>query len=280
MKRVIILKGLQGSGKSTWAKEQVNKHPGQFKIISTDSLRDMLDDGRWSKQNEKFMIKCRDALILLALQEGYHVIVDAIHLHPKHLPHITELAKGLAKVEIQDFTDVPLEVCIERDLKRSRSVGEKVIRQWHRDFLAPKPPVIVANPGLPDAIIVDIDGTLALMNGRNPYDASLCENDILNEPVASIVKQYPRITLLVSGRKEEHRPQTERWLLQHGIVYYALWMRQTDDNRKDVEVKRDIYNEHIKDRYNIDFILDDRQKVVAFWRSLGLTVLQVADGDF
>jgi predicted kinase len=279
-KKVVIVKGLPASGKSTWAKQIIDEHPGMYKRVSKDDLRSMLDNSRWSKGNEKFILKARNALILLGLEEGHHVIVDDTNLLGKHEQVIRDLVKGLAVVEIKDFTTVPLETCIERDKHRQNYVGEQVIRKMHRDFLASKPPVIVADPELPHALICDLDGTLALFNGRNPYDASLCESDLLNKPVADIVKQYPQMTLLVSGRKEEHREQTERWLLQHDIAYYALWMRQTDDGRKDVEVKRDIYNEHIKGRYNIDFILDDRKQVVDFWRSQGLTVLQVADGDF
>lgn len=279
-KTCIILRGLPASGKSTWAKKLIDDNPGKYKRVSKDDLRAMMDDGHWSKGNEKFILKTRDALILLALEQGYHVLIDDTNLLPKHEQTIRELVRGLAIIEIKDFTDVPLETCIERDRHRPNYVGEQVIRKMYRDFLQPERPVITEDPALPHALICDLDGTLAAMNGRNPYDASLCENDLLNEPVAGILKQYPQITLLVSGRKEEHRAQTERWLQKHDIAYYALWMRPTEDQRKDVLVKQDIYNEHIKGHYNIDFILDDRKQVVDFWRSLGLTVLQVDDGDF
>ncbi len=279
-KKVIIVKGLPASGKSTWAKQLIDARPGMYKRVSKDDLRAMLDSGHWSKNNEKFILKVRNALILLGLQEGYHILVDDTNLLSKHEQAIRELVKGLAVVEIKDFTDVPLETCIERDRHRPNYVGEQVIRRMYRDFLAPPLPVIASVQGGGAAIIVDLDGTLALLDGRNPYDASLCEGDLLNEPVASIVRQCPSIVLLVSGRKEEHRPQTERWLQKHGIVYFALWMRATEDSRSDVLVKQDIHEQYIKGQYNIDFVLDDRASVVRFWRSIGLTVLQVAEGDF
>ena len=57
-------------------------------------------------------------------------------------------------------------------------------------------------------------------------------------------------------------------------------MRKTGDNRKDAIVKREIYETHIKDKYQVDYVLYDRNQVVEMWRSLGLTCLQVADGDF
>lgn len=279
-KKVILLKGLPGAGKSTWAREQVQNHPGQYKIVSTDDLRAMLDAGKWSKANEKFMLEARDALILLALRSGYYVIVDALHLHPRHESHIRELVKGLAVVEIKNFTDVPLETCIKQDLQRTKSVGESVIRSWHRDYLQPKPVIPAYDPSLPDAIICDLDGTLALLNGRNSYDASTCEQDLLNEPIAGIIENDFSEVILVSGRSEVHRTQTENWLRKEGIRYHALFMRQANDNRKDAIIKREIYDQHIADKYNVKYVLDDRKSVVEVWRSLGLLTLQVAEGDF
>src|SRR6202011_2853961 len=139
------------------------------------------------------------------------------------------------------------------------------------------------DPSLPTAIVCDLDGTLALLNGRNPYDASRCEEDLVNEAVADILKTYflnGYTILLASGRSEQHRPQTERWLQKHSIQYTALFMRLAGDNRKDAIIKREIYEQHMQGRYSIKFVLDDRNQVVELWRSLGLTVLQVAEGDF
>lgn len=280
MKKVILTKGLPASGKSTWAKQQLLENPGHFKRICKDDLRAMLDASKWSKHNEQFVLKVRDSLILAALQEGCHVLVDDTNLHEKHEQAIRELVKGQAVVEIQDFTDVPIETCIERDLARPHSVGEKVIRSMYRQFLRPtaKPPIYHAD--LPEAIICDLDGTLALINGRNPYDAEKCEFDLVNGPIADIIETTNHTILLVSGRSEAHRPQTERWLQSHHIRYMTLFMRPESDIRKDALVKRELYEQHILGRYNIHYILDDREQMVQMWRSLGLTCLQVADGDY
>jgi predicted kinase len=283
MKQVIILKGLPGSGKSYWAKEQIDKNPGKYKRVSKDNLRAMLDNNRWSKANEQFILKTRDTLILLALQEGFHVLVDDTNLLPRHEETIRTLVKGLAQVEIQDFTDVSLETCIERDKQRQNYVGEDVIRKMYRDFLQPKPPILPADLHLPSAILCDLDGTLALIHNRNPYDTAKCEQDLVNTPVADIVASYYKggtTIILVSGRGMQHKPQTVRWLIQHGIDYHFLFMRAEDDTRKDAIVKQEIYEQHIAGRYNVKFVLDDRKQVVAVWRSLGLTCLQVAEGDY
>ena len=138
------------------------------------------------------------------------------------------------------------------------------------------------------AIICDLDGTLALLNGRDPFDPSTAHNDLLNEPVANIIKVYNNQTLfaidlfLITGRYDMYRPQTIKWLEKHGITHYkALYMRNTGDNRKDTVVKRELYEKYIKNDYDVLFVLEDRDQVVHMWRKeLGLTCLQVEYGDF
>lgn len=285
--QVIVTRGLPASGKSTWAKTQLAEHPGQFKRINKDDLRAMLDGGKWSKGNEKFVLAVRDRLILEALSAGYAVIVDDTNLHPRHETRIRELVKGLATVEIQDFTDVPLETCLERDRQRPNYVGEQIIHSMYRQFLAPTPTPPAYDHSLPDAIICDLDGTLALLNGRNPYDATTCEQDSVNEPVADIVREFAQCgyaVLLTSGRSAAYRARTLSWLAYHSFRQphgdFQLFMRADGDMRKDAVIKRELYEAHIVGKYNVHFVLDDRDQVVELWRSLGLTCLQVNYGDF
>lgn len=284
MKQVVLLRGLPGSGKSTWAAEFVREH-ADWKRINKDSLRDMLDGGAWSRGNEKFVLAARDLLIVEALVQGYHVIVDDTNLDPKHEKRIREISKGIATVQINDaFLEVSLDECIARDLKRPNSVGEQVIRRMYNQYLAPKiePPVFDSN--LPDAIIVDLDGTLALHTGRDPYDCERCEEDAPNEAVVTLIRYWMASAegwriLLVSGRDGRCRPQTERWL-NANISYDHLWMRAEGDMRDDRIVKREIYEREIKGLFNVRLVLDDRNKVVDLWRSLGLTCWQVNEGNF
>lgn len=282
-KRVIFLRGLPGSGKTTWALDYLANHPGA-KRVNKDELRAMLDAGKYSKGNEKFILAVRDALILQALAEGYHVIVDDTNFRPQHEQRIRELVKGLAVVEIKDFSDVPLETCLERNRKRPNPVPESTIRQMYRQYVRPTPAPPPFDPVLPTALICDIDGTLALICDRSPYDAARCEEDTLNEPVNAILRAFAqdqRHILLVSGRSELYRPQTEAWLNAHSVRYESLFMRPEGDMRRDAIVKRELYEQYIKGRYNVTFVLDDRTQMVAMWRyELGLTCLQVAEGDF
>lgn len=281
MPKIIILKGLPASGKSTWAKETIKKHPNQYKRVNKDDLRAMIDAGIWSKDNERQILATRNALIDQFLSEGKNVIVDDTNLNPKHIEDITNLFK--VEIEVK-FFDVDIDECISRDKKRENPVGEKVIKEMYYRYLRPESPKLKEfTPGLPEAIICDIDGTLAKMTGRSPYDYSQVMTDIPNRDVYRLVKllafQGMRI-ILVSGRDGSCEAETRNWLTLYKIPYHFLYMRPAGNKENDAIIKKNIYDEKIKDQYNIAFVLDDRDRVVNMWRSLGLTCLQVDYGNF
>ena len=138
-------------------------------------------------------------------------------------------------------------------------------------------------------ILCDIDGTIALRGDRSPHDHDQCMEDHVNWPIVRLIDNlvdYGYLMgeiILISGRKEKYRSITEYWLRTHNIFdgyYNALLMRSTNDNRPDEVVKEELYKQYIMDKYNVLYVFDDRNSVVAMWRRLGLTCLQVADGDF
>jgi predicted kinase len=292
LQKVILMRGLPGSGKSTWAKKLVSENPNAYKRINRDDLRLMFDNGYTDKDTERFIRQVRDLLIEQALQAGKSVIVDDTNLSDTNLQRITQIVNIFNKANNQKVTieikeiDTPLEECIARDAARAKPVGEKVIRQMHQQFFAPSRVLEYAEQSedLPKAIICDLDGTLAFLGNRNPYDAAKAESDTLNKPIADMLKTYHDLgyrILLVSGRSETHREPTVRWLEKHQIAYEVLLMRAAKDSRKDSIVKREIYDQHIALHYNIAFILDDRNQVVDMWRKdLKLPCLQVNYGDF
>ncbi len=133
---------------------------------------------------------------------------------------------------------------------------------------------------LPKAIIVDIDGTLAKMNGRSPFDWSRVGEDICNDVVRGIIQNSDYRVFIFSGRDEICRSETERWLKEYCINYNGLFMRPEGNQEKDAIIKRRLFEQNIRGKYFIEYILDDRNQVVEMWRSMGLTCLQVADGNF
>lgn len=291
MRKLIMLKGLPASGKSSWAKKLQNDNPYQYKRINKNELRAMLDDSLFSGPNEKFVLRLRDHIITQALHEGKHVIVDDTNLDPKHESRLRELAKavdGGVEFFVNDsFLSISVEECIARDLKRPASVGERVIRDMCRKYLQPKveQQFLEHVPGLPPAYIFDIDGTLALMNGRGPFEWEKVGSDRPNQGVVRLQRHIYGVdrnahTIVVSGRDESCRLQTLNWLEANDVLFDELHMRPAGDNRKDAIIKEEIYRNHIEGKFNVLAVFDDRDQTVAKWRELGLTCLQVAWGDF
>ncbi|MGB3673659.1 MAG: hypothetical protein WA988_04380 [Candidatus Nanopelagicales bacterium] len=138
---------------------------------------------------------------------------------------------------------------------------------------------------LPMAWIVDVDGTLALRADRNPYDWRGAAADQPNKPVVTVVQAlaaHPKVDsiIAVSGRPEQARSLTEKWLAAHDVPFDALLLRASDDNRADDIVKEDIFRSVVAPHYSVMGVIDDRAKVVRMWRRIGLTCLQVAEGNF
>jgi hypothetical protein len=139
--------------------------------------------------------------------------------------------------------------------------------------------------GIPIAWMVDIDGTLALGPHRNPYDWRSADADLPNRAVVMAVQAlaaHPGVSAIIaiSGRQEEARALTARWLVDHAVPYNELLMRTDGDFRPDDVVKEEMFRERIKPRYSVTGVIDDRNKVVKMWRRLGLVCFQVAEGNF
>jgi hypothetical protein len=229
------------------------------------------------------------------------VIVDDTNLRAHTVREWAELAARFhAGFEVHDFTDVPLDECLRRDAARDEPerVGERGIRRMFDRYLKgrslplPIPYVEPGAPGLiydpppelPAAVLVDIDGTVALINGRDPYDMSRVGEDTPNDAVIAAVRAMRaagNVIVFCTGRNDWCRAETEAWLeLYVGVPYEELFMRADGDSRRDSVVKEEIFESEIRDRWRIVGVFDDRRQVVRMWRALGLTVFQVAEGDF
>ena len=292
--KIILTRGLPASGKSTWAKMQVINSNGKIKRVNKDLLREMVDGGIWSKTNEQFILNARDALVTLFIsnKEVETVIVDDTNFEEKHFKQMQDFADSYKvmcnrdiSVEYKDFLDVSLDECIERDSKRIKPVGQKVIRDMHKRYILPsiKDAPVVNKKG--NAIIVDIDGTLAHRCDRNWFEYDKVDQDHLDIAVYGIVEAFQKkgyTILIVSGREgtEVCRQKTLAWLDKHEVPYYDLMMRKEGDFRRDSIVKKEIYDTLIKDKFDVEFVLDDRQQVVDMWREIGLKCLQVQPGNF
>ena len=181
---------------------------------------------------------------------------------------------------------------LAKKYKVNLDVYDVFLMDMYKQFLAPKRESKELNPfifdeSLPTCVIFDLDGTLSCMGDRSPYNGEQCEVDTPNESIIELLKmtQYydsnPNIqTIIFSGRNGEAISQTMDWLIENEVDFDELHMRNPGDQRKDSVVKREMFDEFIKDKYNVLFVVDDRDQVVEMWRSMGLTCLQVNYGDF
>jgi hypothetical protein len=302
--KIILTVGLQGSGKDFWAKKMIDDNPGVYKRVNKDLLREMLDNSHWSKKNEEFVKKVRDFIVELSLKDGHNVIVSDTNFDPSHKERMEQISWQLGKlmgydyqtedtirdpiadIEIKDFTDVPLTECIRRDALRPNSVGKKVILDTYKRYLMKPFKQLEQNNKLPKAIICDLDGSLCLKGDRDIYDESKIYLDIINQPVLEILKGLDSKTTIIfcSGRTDSCYEQTKKWIDDNVLrslnnQRYLLLMRKTDDKRGDEIVKKEIYDNEIKGKYFIKFIIDDRKKVKRMWVNEGLFVLDVNQFD-
>lgn len=138
MKRIILTRGIPASGKSTWAKQEVLKDPEHSIRINRDDLRNMCGK-YWVPAREKYITACKGTLLINAINFKFDtIIIDEMNLNPKengYLKGMVSMMNDTIKegqdkyiIEVKDFTDVPLDVCLERDSKRKNPIGEDVIR--------------------------------------------------------------------------------------------------------------------------------------------------------
>lgn len=306
---LIILRGPAASGKSTFVKELqdswLNSHliDEPLVVVSRDALRLSLfgvNDKSYydvSKDllsvREDFISIAEQRMVRDALAQGYDVVSDNTNLTPRFTNKLVDIAYQLGhEVELVDhFKDTSLEECLKRNATRERKVDEAIlIKQWHRaqeDYTLPEKPAevkpYVPDESLPMAVLIDLDGTAALMGDRDPYDDLQAHLDTPNYSVWAVVRALTLDgiqPIYVSARQERSREITEKWLADHQYPLGPLFMRATGDQRKDWVVKNEIFDTRIAPNYNVVFCLDDRNQVVDMYRRKGLAVHQVNDGDF
>ena len=149
-----------------------------------------------------------------------------------------------------------------------------------------------------NTIIFDLDGTLAIIDKRRElsrkpngkidfkilHDPSNIHLDKPNPPVVKMAQMFAQDgfnIVIFSGRSDKTATATLSWLSENKVPFNKLVMRPYDTMNfiPDEVLKKNMLDKHV-DITDVFLVVDDRQKVVDMWRSLGLTVFQVAEGDF
>jgi predicted kinase len=295
-----ILCGIPASGKSTWRKEFIKKNSG-WVAVCRDDYRLMLSGAQiLDPKGEKMVTEMVNNAISLAVRSRYNVIVDQTNVNMKYMDQMVEFCEKLADVEFQIF-DITEKAAIERDKNRDATVGEDVIKRMYKNYLTlfdsnfnfstRKKKAHIAtnikwkrNGNLPNAVIFDIDGTLAHMQGkRGTFDWNKVDLDVVDEKVRETLKAYKKAgytIIVVTGRDGTSKDLTAQWLRDNKIEFDVLHTKPENDFRKDTITKTEIFNEKIRPFYNVLAAYDDRDQAVTMWRNLGIKCYQVEDGDF
>lgn len=303
-RKLILCRGIQASGKSTWAKAWVKGDPEHRVRFNNDDIRNMLGE-YWVPSREGMVTELKRSFACEATRKGYDIVVDNMNLNPKEVKwweDVISVANSTTdfhyELEFKDFF-ISVEECIRRDAMREQPMGAKVIKDTWRRYQAF---IIKENikkslenkvkyvTGLPTAIIADMDGTLSLnTTGRPFYGDGAAEGmltDIENGAVVASVRAMcdgiDAELIVLTGREDtpEIRKATYDWLDEHWLLPDKLLMRPKGDYSPAQECKRAIYKKYIEGNYNVLAVFDDSQKCVDMWREEGLTCFQPNDGKF
>ncbi len=303
-----IMVGVSGSGKSFLAKQWVNKSRGELIRFNRDNIRAMLYvDVPWSKRNEDFTRKYEQAGVKLALRMGRNVVVDDTNCVVRTRHSWEEIARETQSIFRLVSMTTSLEECIARDAKRTgkEHIGEPIIKRQYKDFtsasLTPRNyDLVPTNRATTDraalrsgefplrlpyapVVLVDMDGTMCNHIGvRSPFDESLVLNDA---PWPSVVKMVQDLyathnIIVVSGRNDTCAEDSNDWMKIHKVPVDYLLMRDVP-SVPDTEIKGRILDELLTviPLEKIDFVIDDRPRVINMWQRRGLKVRVVYQGE-
>ena len=292
MSKILVLQGPPAAGKTSYAREFI-KGKTDWVIVNRDSLREGRGD-YWIPSQEDYISDLEEFSIKAAIKRGYNVIIDATNLNPKTIDKWNKLAKETnSSTEFKKFY-IPFKEALERDKNRERSVGEKVLRRFYQQYYPEQYMRETAefdsryireqDKTLPKCIIVDLDGTLSIHQGRNAFDYSKLLSDKPNHPLVDLLRILSGSVDIIffSGREgtEQCRQDTAKWLNDNVGIPYQLYMRKEKDYRGDEIIKEELFKENIENNYYCVAVFDDRNRVIKKWREMGLLACQVYEGDF
>ena len=152
MPKIILCRGIQGSGKTTWAKQWVLEDTEHRVRFNNDDIRNMLGK-YWVPSREKLVLELKKQFIMFSMMAGYDIVIDNMNLNPKEVEFYktyidahNRIMKELdeeTKLSFKDDTKyelefknffIPLQECIERDSKRPNPIGEDVIKKTYEKY--------------------------------------------------------------------------------------------------------------------------------------------------
>lgn len=133
MAKIILCRGIQCSGKTTWAKQWVLEDPEHRVRFNNDDIRNMLGK-YWVPSREPIVKIMKSSFISGAAIFCMDAVIDNMNLNSEEIEYWKDVAKTFKyDLEIKNFF-TPLQECIDRDYKRPNPIGEKVIRDTYEKY--------------------------------------------------------------------------------------------------------------------------------------------------
>lgn len=146
MAKIILCRGIQGSGKTTFAKQWVLEDPEHRVRFNNDDIRNMLGK-YWVPSREVLVTNLKKEFLYSAMTCGFDIIIDNMNLNPKEVEYfqalvdswnnpngvLSDVVRKNYEIEFKDFF-TSLQDCIDRDSKRPNSIGEEVIRKTYEKY--------------------------------------------------------------------------------------------------------------------------------------------------
>lgn len=136
MSKLIIMVGLPGSGKSTYATKYTTKD--RTTLVSTDEIRRELYGNPETQGNAQEVFNEAYRRIEIALRAGDTVVFDATNLKARNRRYLINKYRPIADTIIAEYINTPIDECIMRDELRSRTVGYEVIQRMARGMTEPR----------------------------------------------------------------------------------------------------------------------------------------------
>lgn len=286
--KAVITVGVSASGKSTYAKElvaqgytEINRDWIRFNIVKPGAN---WSNYKFTKSNEKKVTEIQQKMIMEAWAREENIVISDTNLKPKGRERMIAKLEDIGYDVDEVAIVVTRDVAIKRDNLRENGVGENVIymqlQDWN-EYIGRR--TYTPNESLPKAVIFDVDGTIAQMDGRGPFEWHRVGEDKPRQLIIEMLRGYANRgykIIICSGRSDECIAETTKWLDQYVGSYFwdHLYMRKTGDYRKDTEIKEEIFWTKLVDSYNIVACVDDRPMMIRLWHELKIpNVIAVAD---
>lgn len=295
MSKLIILQGPPCSGKSTWAAEYKRQEDPEAIIVNRDDIRFELGNGKYTMKREDEVTEIEYNRVIEGLKEGKTVILDATNLNPTYLKKWLELPVDYT-YKIKEFY-VPYAEAMKRSKARKAAGGlyinrntmlhfyKKYYPKEFREELTDKRVIREPELRLPSVVICDLDATLALHQGREPFEWELLKTDKIDPRLRLLLNHFMGLykVVFITGRPESTRLATMEWLQdpENKLHYnWVLYMRKNNDFSHGDDYKEKVYRENIEGKYNVLCVFEDSNKCVSRWRELGLLTCQVENSDY